>query len=96
MAGVAPHKKFIGPGGICIEVETSPIFVKFFTPKGSYDEILATNEYVIYLQQQKRKSDLKYPVKQLNIKTSLTSSSLCIGIECSYNGPSHPIIIFLF
>jgi len=43
---------------LVLGIETAPIFVKFFTPKGSYDEILAMNEYVTFLEQQKRKSDL--------------------------------------
>ena len=43
---------------LVIGIETAPIFVKFFTPKGSYDEILAMNEYITFLEQQKRKSDL--------------------------------------
>lgn len=43
---------------LIIGIETAPIFVKFFTPKGSYDEILAMNEYVTFMEQQKRKSDL--------------------------------------
>ncbi|MGR6088317.1 MAG: DUF4407 domain-containing protein [Arcticibacter sp.] len=43
---------------LVIGIETAPIFVKFFTPKGSYDEILAMNEYVVFMEQQKRKSDL--------------------------------------
>lgn len=43
---------------LIIGIETAPIFVKFFTPKGSYDEILAMNEYVTFIEQQKRKSDL--------------------------------------
>jgi hypothetical protein len=43
---------------LIIGIETAPIFVKFFTPKGSYDEILAMNEYVIQMEQKKRMSDL--------------------------------------
>ena len=43
---------------LVLGIETAPIFVKFFTPKGSYDEILAMNEYVTFMEQQKRKSDL--------------------------------------
>jgi len=43
---------------LILGIETAPIFVKFFTPKGSYDEILAMNEYVTFMEQQKRKSDL--------------------------------------
>lgn len=43
---------------LVLGVETAPIFVKFFTPKGSYDEIIAMNEYVTFMEQQKRKSDL--------------------------------------
>jgi hypothetical protein len=39
-------------------METAPIFVKFFSQKGSYDEIFSMNEYEIFIQQQKRKSDL--------------------------------------
>ena len=41
---------------LVLGIETAPIFVKFFTPKGSYDEILAMNEYVTFMEQQKRKS----------------------------------------
>jgi len=43
---------------LVLGIETAPIFVKFFTPKGSYDEILEMNEYVTFMEQQKRKSDL--------------------------------------
>lgn len=43
---------------LVLGIETAPIFVKFFTPKGSYDEMLGMNEYITYLEQQKRKSDL--------------------------------------
>lgn len=43
---------------LILGMETAPIFVKFFTAKGSYDETLATNEYIAFLEQQKRKSDL--------------------------------------
>lgn len=43
---------------LVLGIETSPIFVKFFTPKGSYDEIYAMNEYITYMEQQKKKSDL--------------------------------------
>lgn len=31
---------------LILSVETAPIFVKFFTPTGSYDEIFAMNEYI--------------------------------------------------
>jgi len=43
---------------LILGIETAPIFVKFFSQKGSYDEILAMNEYEIVLQQKKRQSDL--------------------------------------
>ena len=43
---------------LILGMETAPIFVKFFSQKGSYDEIFAMNEYEIFIQQQKRKSDL--------------------------------------
>lgn len=43
---------------LILGIETAPIFVKFFSPKGSYDEILSMNEYEVVLDQQKRKSDL--------------------------------------
>lgn len=43
---------------LVLGIETAPIFVKFFSPKGSYDEVLAMNEYAIWLEQQQRKSDL--------------------------------------
>lgn len=43
---------------LILGIETAPIFVKFFSPKGSYDEILAMNEYEVMINQQKRKSDL--------------------------------------
>jgi len=43
---------------LILGIETAPIFVKFFSQKGSYDEILAMNEYEISLQQKKRQSDL--------------------------------------
>ncbi len=43
---------------LILGIETAPIFVKFFSQKGSYDEILAMNEYEVALQQKKRQSDL--------------------------------------
>jgi hypothetical protein len=43
---------------LILGIETAPIFVKLFSPKGSYDEVLAMNEYIVWLDQQKKKSDL--------------------------------------
>lgn len=43
---------------LILGIETAPIFVKFFSQKGSYDEVLAMNEYEVALQQKKRQSDL--------------------------------------
>lgn len=43
---------------LILGIETAPIFVKFFSQKGCYDEILSMNEYVVFVEQQKRKSDL--------------------------------------
>ncbi|RXK60039.1 DUF4407 domain-containing protein [Lacibacter luteus] len=43
---------------LILGMETAPIFVKFFSQKSSYDEILAMNEYEVFIEQQKRKSDI--------------------------------------
>jgi hypothetical protein len=56
---------------LILAIETAPIFVKFFTPKGSYDETLAMNEYIAYVEEQKRKSDLH---EQLNSELLLSRS----------------------
>lgn len=39
-------------------IETAPVLVKFFTPKGSYDVIQETTDYIVFLGEQKKKSDL--------------------------------------
>lgn len=49
---------------LILSIETAPIFVKLFTPKGSYDEILASKEYLIFLNQQKKKSDIHNIINQ--------------------------------
>jgi hypothetical protein len=42
---------------LILGIETAPVFVKFFTPKGKYDNILLTDDYLVWLEQEKRKSD---------------------------------------
>ncbi|MFN8288956.1 MAG: DUF4407 domain-containing protein [Chitinophagaceae bacterium] len=68
---------------LILGIETAPIFVKFFTPKGSYDEILAMNEYEVFIQQQKRKSDIHElinseieAIRAINIKKSLAQNAI--------------------
>lgn len=54
---------------LILGIETAPIFVKLFSPKGSYDETLAMNEYEVWINQQKRKSDLHEEINK-SIETS--------------------------
>ena len=54
---------------LILGIETAPIFVKLFSPKGSYDETLAMNEYEVWINQQKRKSDLHEEINK-SIQTS--------------------------
>jgi Domain of unknown function (DUF4407) len=42
---------------LILGIETAPIFVKFFTPKGKYDSIIIMDEYLVDLEQKKRQSD---------------------------------------
>ena len=59
---------------LILSIETAPIFVKLFTQKGSYDEILSMDEYLIALDQQKRKSD-KHEAINTEIETSRSISN---------------------
>jgi hypothetical protein len=49
---------------LLISIETAPIFVKLFSPRGSYDVIMAMKEYEIELQQEKLKSDLHQKINE--------------------------------
>jgi len=42
---------------LILAIETSPLFVKFFTPKGKYDFIIGMDDYLVELEQKKRQSD---------------------------------------
>ena len=68
---------------LILGIETAPIFVKFFSPKGSYDEILAMNEYEVMLQQKRRQSDLHElinaevsAIRSINIKKNIAQEAI--------------------
>jgi Domain of unknown function (DUF4407) len=68
---------------LILGMETAPIFVKLFSPKGSYDEILAMNEYEVMLKQKKRQSDLHElinaevaAIRSINIKKGIAQEAI--------------------
>lgn len=59
---------------LVLAVETAPILVKFFTPKGSYDIIFAMNETLIIAKQQQRKVVFEENLKSDNEAISSINS----------------------
>lgn len=68
---------------LVLAVETAPIFVKLFSQKSSYDEVLEMNEYEIYILQQKKRSDLHeainaelQAIRSANVKRIMAQDSV--------------------